>query len=115
MAPWLSWLRAVVIYSQLLLDQIKSLAQRADQQGRLPAFAKALVSLQQALEQRPLPPSDHPDTFGEPRFPLKHLGLLSCGAAIAPIAVHFSVSLEPQDTGKERFIGVYVTKVELMD
>ncbi|MCI0682630.1 MAG: hypothetical protein L0Y71_11040 [Gemmataceae bacterium] len=104
-----------VIYSQALLDQIKALAQFAHQQGRLRAFAKSLASVQDALEHRPLPPVDHCDTFGEARFPLRHLGLLSCGAAIAPVAVHFSVSMKPQNTGAGEFIGVYVTRVELME
>lgn len=62
-----------------------------------------------------MPPQDHPDTFGEARYPLSHLGLLSCGAAIAPIAINFAVSLAPQEIGKDQFIAVYVTRIDLME
>lgn len=103
-----------VEYSAAILQRIKALAADAAKQGRLPSFRRALTTIDDALRTRPLPPSDNPDTFGDPAYTLKHLKLLVCHALVPPVTLHFAVSLEPQKIDAAVFIGVYRMRIELL-
>ena len=103
-----------VVYSQVLLERIKELSALADQQGRLASFSAALTTIHEDLQHRPLSPFDDNDALGEPCYTLKHMGLQVCVAALAPVVVHFGVSLAPQQVGADTFVGVYVMSLHLM-
>ena len=81
-----------VIHGTDLKVKLADLRRLARLDGVLAEVEAALEAIQEALLTRPLPPSDVPDTFGEPRFSIPPFTI--CLATIAPVVVYFGVTTQ---------------------
>jgi hypothetical protein len=104
-----------VVISQKLAEHLLDLQREAEKTARKSAFRDAWIDLWNALHERPLPPDESDEVFGEPLYRTKHapIHLISLGCA-RPLAVRFATCDEMVVVAGESVTPVFVLAVSLM-
>jgi hypothetical protein len=103
-----------IVISQAIKERMISLGKQAIKCGQFESYCRAWQTIQKRLETLPLPPSEDPNVFGDPRFRFSQLDLLACVAIVEPVSICFGVALHPQGLESAPFVGIYVISVEFM-
>src|SRR5438876_6622343 len=101
--------------SKKAADDVIALHGDAVKRGLGPSFRRAWITIWNALAQRPLPPDETAEVFGELLYWTKNAPKHAvCIASIAPLSVRFAVSEEEVMIAGTMATAVTILKVVLM-
>ena len=104
-----------VSVSRKLADNLVALRYQAAQQGLADSFRSAWIKIWKALHQRPLPPDESENVFGEIQYRSKRPPRYAfCIACVRPLSVEFAVCEEKVMVAGQLVEPILMVRVTLM-